>query len=248
MQSNIQASCLLSTAYMPPVEYFAAMANSDKVLVEKCEMFQKQSYRTRCHIYSANGLLALTVPVRRNTLDGTALQQPQTETPQTAGEEPRPSHKLFIDDILIDYSKPWVQQHERAIEAAYMTTPIYEYYKDDIFAILRSGEPSLFELNRKFIELFNELIGISTPIEYTAEWRAEYSDGGDAHSSDACGVLDLRNRIHPKYKGEDMLDVLQIKKPYWQVFSHKQGFIPNLSVLDLLCNEGPNSISFLKIL
>lgn len=207
---------------MPPVEYFAAMANSEKVFVEKCEMFQKQSYRTRCHIYSANGLLALTVPVRRNT-------------PEEAVGAQRPSHKLLIDEILIDYSKPWVQQHERAIEAAYMTTPFFEYYKDDIFAILRSGEQSLFELNRKFIELFNELIGISTPIEYTTEWLPEHSD-----------VEDLRNRIHPKYKGEDMLDLLQIKKPYWQVFSHKQGFIPNLSVLDLLCNEGPNSISFLK--
>ena len=198
------------------------MANSEKVFVEKCEMFQKQSYRTRCHIYSANGLLALTVPVRRNT-------------PEEAVGAQRPSHKLLIDEILIDYSKPWVQQHERAIEAAYMTTPFFEYYKDDIFAILRSGEQSLFELNRKFIELFNELIGISTPIEYTTEWLPEHSD-----------VEDLRNRIHPKYKGEDMLDLLQIKKPYWQVFSHKQGFIPNLSVLDLLCNEGPNSISFLK--
>ena len=228
---------------MPPVEYFAAMANSEKVFVEKCEMFQKQSYRTRCHIYSANGLLALTVPVRRNTPEEAIGAQIGAEGKFQAGGwlpsgvQPRPSHKLLIDEILIDYSKPWVQQHERAIEAAYMTTPFFEYYKDDIFAILRSGEQSLFELNRKFIELFNELIGISTPIEYTTEWSAEHS-----------GVLDLRNRIHPKYKGEDLLDVLQIKKPYWQVFSHKQGFIPNLSVLDLLCNEGPNSISFLKIL
>lgn len=219
------ASCLLSTAYMPPVEYFAAMVNSDKVLVEKCEMFQKQSYRTRCHVYSANGLLALTVPVRRNT------------TEEAVGTQLHPSHKLMIDDILIDYSKPWVQQHERAIEAAYMTTPFFEYYKDDIFAILRSGEPSLFELNRKFTELFRELIGISTPIEYTTQWLPEYSPDCE----------DLRSRIHPKSKREDLLDILQIKKPYWQVFSHKQGFIPNLSILDLLCNEGPNSISFLKL-
>ena len=210
---------------MPPVEYFAAMVNSDKVLVEKCEMFQKQSYRTRCHVYSANGLLALTVPVRRNT------------TEEAVGTQLHPSHKLMIDDILIDYSKPWVQQHERAIEAAYMTTPFFEYYKDDIFAILRSGEPSLFELNRKFTELFRELIGISTPIEYTTQWLPEYSPDCE----------DLRNRIHPKSKSEDLLDILQIKKPYWQVFSHKQGFIPNLSILDLLCNEGPNSISFLKL-
>ena len=63
----IFGTSLLSTAYFPPIEYFVAMANSARVQIESGEMYQKQSYRTRCHIYSANGLLALTVPVRRNT-------------------------------------------------------------------------------------------------------------------------------------------------------------------------------------
>ncbi len=230
MQSNTNTAsklslpdtCLLATAYFPPVEYFAAMANVKRVIIEKCEMFQKQSYRTRCHIYSANGLLALTLPVKRNL----------SET----DDANRPTHKLLIDQARPDYSKPWVLQHKRAIEAAYMTTPFFEYYKDDIFAILDSGEPYLFDLNIRLIELFNELIGISTPIEYTSDW-AECAEPG---------CIDLRSAIHPKSEGPDLLERMQIKKPYYQVFSNKQGFISNLSVLDLLCNEGPNSISFLK--
>ncbi len=235
MQNNMESasrlvlpgSCLLSTAYFPPVEYFAAMANSKKAIIEKCEMFQKQSYRTRCHIYSANGLLALTVPAKRNVMEVESAN---------AKEAVRPSHKLFIDKVGIDYSKPWVQQHKRAIEAAYMTTPFFEYYRDDIFAVLDGNHESLFDLNLKLIELCNELIGISTPIEFTSEWL----------ESTGVECIDLRAAIHPKSKERNLLERMQIEKPYYQVFSNKQGFISNLSILDLLCNEGPNSISFLK--
>ena len=162
MQSSC---CLLSTAYLPPVEYFAVMANAEKVVIEKCEMFQKQSYRTRCHIYSANGLLSLTVPVKRDIHSDNLV------------ESSSPSHKLLIDKVMIDYSKPWVLQHKRALEAAYMTTPFFEYYKDDIFAILESGESNLFNLNMRLTELFMEFIGISTPVEYSSEWLAEAPQG-----------------------------------------------------------------------
>ena len=223
-QPEMTGSSLLSTAYFPPIEYFAVMANSKKVIIEKCEMFQKQSYRTRCHIYSANGLLVLTVPVKRDV----AISNDNAEAGRT--------HKQFIDKVKIDYSKPWILQHKRALEAAYMTTPFFEYYKDDIFAVLDSGEPFLFDLNRKIIELFNELIGISTPIEFSSDWT-EFPP---------VGCTDFRAAIHPKSKEQNILENMQMTKPYYQVFSDKQGFIPNLSILDLLCNEGPNSISFLK--
>ncbi len=233
--------CILSTAYFPPIEYFAAMANSSRVIVERCETFQKQSYRTRCHIYSANGLLALTIPVKRDLLQ---------EQSSFGIAEGKPSHKLIIDKVQPDYSKGWVIQHKRALEAAYSTTPFFEYYKDDIFAVLDSGEQYLFNLNMRLIELMRELIGISTPIEYTSEWVMDYSAETLADDALVSGkethVMDLRERIHPKSKEENMLSRLQIEKPYYQVFSVKQGFISNLSILDLLFNEGPNSISFLK--
>lgn len=225
-QPKINESCLLSTAYFPPVEYFAAIANSKKVIVEKCEMFQKQSYRTRCHIYSANGLLVLTLPVKRDI--------PVSRINNSEGG--KTTHKQFIDKVQIDYSKPWILQHKRALEAAYMTTPFFEYYKDDIFAVLDSEEPFLFDLNQRLIVLFNELIGISTPMGFTSDWV----------ECPPAGCSDLRAAIHPKSKEPNILERMQIIKPYYQVFSDKQGFIPNLSILDLLCNEGPNSISFLK--
>lgn len=212
---------LLSTAYFPPIEYFAAMANSRRVEIESGEMYQKQSYRTRCSIGAANGLLVLTLPVLRGV---------------SQGLENTKSHKIYIEDIKIDYSKPWVLQHKRAIEAAYMSSPFFEYYKDDIFPVLDSNTESLFELNLKLIKIIAELIGIECQVEVMDEYLTE---------TQLEGFADFRDVIHPKKKN-NILEELQLNKPYYQVFTPKQGFVSNLSVLDLLFNEGPNSISYLQ--
>lgn len=222
----IFGTSLLSTAYLPPIEYFVAIANSGRVEIECGEMYQKQSYRTRCHINGANGLLVLTLPVLRSA---------------AKGEES--SHKIPVAQLKIDYSKPWLLQHKRALEAAYMSSPFFEYYMDDLYAVLDSGEESLLAMNTRLVHTIAELIGIQTPIVM--------SDGNFiAPGSDLLrerGISDFRDSIHPK-KPALLMERLQMNKPYWQVFTNKQGFVPNLSVLDLLFNEGPNAISYLESL
>ena len=217
-------SSLLSTAYFPPIEYFVALANSAKAEIESGEMYQKQSYRTRCHINGANGLLVLTLPVRRSA---------------AKGEEN--SHKIPTSELLIDYSKPWLLQHKRALEAAYMSSPFFEYYMDDIYEILDSGEENLLKMNTRLTLKIAELIGIETPITL--------SDGNfiipGSEQLKEMGIEDFRDSIHPK-KPAQLLEKLQMNKPYWQVFTNKQGFVSNLSILDLLFNEGPNAISYLE--
>lgn len=217
MHCGMINSCLLSTAYFPPVEYFAALANSTAAFIEGEETYQKQSYRTRCHIHSGNGLLILTIPALRE-----------------GGE-----HKVPIRDVKIDYSKPWLIQHKRAIEAAYMSSPFFEYYVDDIFPILDAEPDSLFDLNTALLKKIMELIGLKNNLSFTDTYL-------QPQQAQDAGILDLRERIHPKWKGENLLRSMNIEKPYYQVFTNKQGFLSNLSILDLLCNEGPNSISFLK--
>ena len=216
---------LLSTAYFPPIEYFAAMANSCRVEIESGEMYQKQSYRTRCHINGANGLLVLTLPVLRSALK----------------EEGTSSHKLPTAELKIDYSKPWLLQHKRALEAAYMSSPFFEYYMDDIYEILESGEENLLAMNTALTRKVAELIGLETPIELSG--REFIMPGSEALVQE--GISDFRDSIHPKKKS-DLLERLQLEKPYWQVFTNKQGFVPNLTILDLLFNEGPNAVSFLE--
>ena len=217
---------LLSTAYFPPIEYFVVLANSARAEIESGEMYQKQSYRTRCHINGANGLLVLTLPVLRSA---------------AKGEES--SHKIPTAELKIDYSKPWILQHKRALEAAYMSSPFFEYYMDDIYDILDSGEENLLEMNTRLTLKLAELLGIETPVKFT--------DGNfivpGSEELQLKGISDFRDSIHPK-KAALVLERLQMNKPYWQVFTNKQGFVPNLSVLDLLFNEGPNAISFLESL
>lgn len=204
---NNPCDYLLSTAYFPPVEYFKALARGNSIYIEACENFQKQSYRNRCRILASDGILSLTVPVSKGL-----------------GKN--------IREVEIDYSRPWLQQHKRAMISAYMSSPFFEYYKDDIFKILDSGEKYLFSLNNRLTEKLAELAGIKYNVKYTESFNADYK-----------GTLtDLREKLHPKKKP---FFTVSPSDAYYQVFYNKFGFTANLSILDLLFNEGPNTISFL---
>lgn len=215
---------LLSTAYFPPISWFAAVAEDftlspDKakpsvVYLEACENYQKQSYRNRCRFLSANGIENLNVPIVH---DGGTFRWP-------------------IKDIKIDYSVSWVQKTERAISSAYDSSPFFEYYKDGIFSILEAGHETLWELDINLIRHISGKLGIA----------ADYIETDDYLPPDNGRFgKDLREVIHPK-KPNSILSELKLEKPYFQVFSQKYGFQSDLSVIDLLFCEGPDSILFLK--
>ena len=238
---------LLSTAYFPPVSYFAVMAeemgglilrhneqNTGQerkaaaptltpavVYIEACENFQKQSYRNRCYFYGADGVQSLQVPI---------LHEGGT-------------HKQPISDIRIDWSKPWLLQHERAIISAYRTSAYFEYYQDELFAILESKHEKLLDLNMALTRFFIEKTGIAVDLRTTTEFYPEGKVRPSEGETITC--VDLRERIHPK-RSNDILRDLELEKPYFQVFSRKHGFQSDLSVMDLLFNEGPDSIMYLK--
>ena len=201
---------VLSAAYFPPVEYFFAIARSGHVLVEQNELYQKQSYRNRCRIFSAGGVMQLSIPVIKD------------------GVHARP-----IRDIRIDYSEPWIRLHVRAMDAAYNSSPFYLYYKDDFAEIIGRKPEFLFDLDIALTEKLLELAGIKADISFTETFRTDWGEG------------DFRTRIQPKYHGESLLDEYGLNREYYQVFSSRFGFQPNLSILDLLCHEGPESSSFL---
>ena len=218
--------CLLSSAYLPPVEYFAAIAKYKNVCIEACENYQKQSYRNRCTILTASGKMNLNIPVSRGGDNFT--------------------HKVPIKEIEIDYSEDWVIKHTRALEAAYMNSPFFVYYKDDLFKILRSGERSLLKFNTLLTKQLLLFCGVKAELNFTTDYLmpTAVSEGKEPVEAGVSGFLDLRERIHPKSKQCSLLKEWALEKPYWQVFA-KQGFVSNLSVVDLLFNEGPDSISFL---
>lgn len=204
---------LLSTAYFPPTEYFAVLAKYSVIYLEACENYQKQSYRNRCRFLAADGVQDLRVPVVHE--NGT--------------------FSLPIREIRVDYSTPWVVKTERAIASAYSSSPFFEYYRDQLFAILDAHPETLFELNLRLIRFFMQKCGFQTEIRLTEDFiRPGDVDG-----------LDLREVIHPK-RPDTLLEDLGLKKPYYQVFARKYGFKSSLSVMDLLFNEGPNALSFLR--
>lgn len=186
------------------------------VYIEACENYQKQSYRNRCRFYAADGVQALSFPVVHE--GGT--------------------HKHVISDVKVDYSTPWLLQQKRAIVSAYRTSAYFEYYQDELFAIMDSRPERLIDLNMLLLEFFIEKTGLCVDLRMTVEYSPEGVAGGMA-----CD--DLREMIHPK-RPNTILSDLALEKPYFQVFAPKYGFKSDLSIMDLLFNEGPDSILYLK--
>ena len=205
--------CLLTTAYWPPVQAFCKMTGAATVLLEQHEHYVKQTYRNRCLIYSANGVLPLTVPVART-----------------------PGAKMPIRDVRIDYSEPWQRTHWRAIEAAYRSSAFFAYYADDFRPFYERQEIFLFDLNEKILRLALELAGLNVAVSFTEKFEAE--------NLSQEGIYDGRYRITPKIPFSE--DKKFKPQNYYQVFSSRNGFAANLSILDLLCNEGNNSLSVLQ--
>lgn len=188
---------LLTTAWFPPIEYFAVLAKCS-VFIDGTEHYQKQSWRNRCRILSSNGPEDLRFPVVH---DG----------------------KRSITAVLVDYKTDWVRRNEYAIDTAYYSSPFFEYYRDELFAILDSRPQTLWELNSRITCFFCRKIGIPEPAVLLEAPQGEVE----------------RIIIHPKIPSS------WEGRPYWQVFRDKFGFVPGLSVMDLLFNEGPESICFL---
>lgn len=201
---------LFSIAYLPPVEYFALMARNESVLIEDAEHFQKQSYRSRCSILTANGVETLSIPVSHD------------------------QHKMLIRDLKIDYKTEWQRNHWRAIESAYSNSPYFLYYKDFLYPYYHKHYTYLFDYNMELISLFLKLLGIKCTIGFSSSFQKEYP--GE----------DYRNLIHPKRMKESEYP-FQLKESYSQVFEDKFAFAANLSIVDLLFNQGNVAAQYLLL-
>lgn len=135
-----------------------------------------------------------------------------------------------IDEVLVSYKEPWIKKYWRAIESAYNASPFFMHYQDELLRVLHEEYRTLFDLNLTLLKELINLIGFEKDIRFTEEYIQERNSS-----------FDFRHRIHPKDP--------QIKfsfAPYQQVFSEKHGFIEDLSIIDLLFNEGPGTLDYLK--
>lgn len=124
---------------------------------------------------------------------------------------------------------------QRALDTAYETAAYYDYYRDELFALLDAKPATLWELNLSTIRFLIKHIGIACTLEPTQDFAAPGSVPDD-----------YRTLIHPK-RPDTVLKDLGLDRPYYQVFRDRMGgFTPRLSALDLLFNEGPDSLGWVK--
>ena len=211
---------LLTTAYFPPVAWFALLARDmtlspdrvspSTVYLEACENYQKQSYRNRCYILAGDGVQMLQVPVVH-------------------------AESMGITQVRVDYSTPWLVRTKRSLDAAYYTSAYYEYYRDELFERMEERPALLWDWNLSLIRFLLEKTGVACHLLPTSSFIAPAAAGPD----------DFRTVIHPK-RPDSVLASLGLERPYFQVFADRFGFTPDLSALDLLFNEGPDSLLWLK--
>lgn len=212
--------CLLSSAYLAPVQYYTKLYAYPEVWMEAHEHYVKQTYRNRCLIASPSGVQALTIPVVKPAAD-----------------------KCPVKDIRISDHGNWRHLHWNALETAYRNSPFFEYYADDFLPFYTQKWDFLFDFNEairtKVCELIDLHPKVVQTVSYGSVWRM---DDGEAVVGRV--VDDFRERISPKVPFAADRDF--VSNPYYQVFREKHGFLFNLSVADLLFNMGPESLLVLR--
>lgn len=204
-QPQVVGSCILPTAYFPPLPYMAAIlrchhaapsGEEGSVLIEQWESYHKQTLRNRCLIDSPNGTLALTIPVQH-------------------GDARR------VKDMRISEHGHWRHQHWQALRSSYANSPFFDYYQDDFRPIYEGSQRFLIDFNEEILLACLRLIDIPIPLRRTDRWLGSAYDTPPA--PEAASI------------------------PYYQVFNTQgRGFVPGLSVADLLFNMGPESLLVLR--
>ncbi len=195
---------LLHPTYFPSISHFTIMAQSDKIVFEMEDNFQKQSNRNRMYIYSPNGIQLLNIPIKHTH-----------------------NSRQKTKDIQLETAFDWQKQHFKSLEAAYRSSPFFEFFEDDIMPVFEKKFTYLLDLNFQTIEIISKCLGMKLEIVKTEEYFRKPTQ------------TDFRHLANGK-KDTSEFEV------YPQVFEEKFGFLNNLSILDLLFNEGRHALTYLK--
>lgn len=216
---------LVTTTYFGPIQWYQKLNRYKTCYIERYDNFVKQTYRNRCVIATANGTQKLTIPVEG--------------TDEKGG-------KILDRDIRISDHGNWRHLHWNALSSAYGESPFFEFYADDLRPFFERRWTYLYDFNWEITLKICELLDIQPDIHPTTDYLPEEKsdESGNLSFLRSDGTADFRSAIRPKHP---LPDPSFEPQPYYQVFRQKkeQAFMPNLSILDLLFNEGNEAVLYL---
>ncbi len=137
---------LIDLQFLPSIEYFIALRTYNNVLFDQHEYFVKQTYRNRCHILGANGIVRLIVPVTKG------------------------SQRISMQHVEIDYAHRWLNPLWRSILSAYGKSPFFEFYSDEIRQILYNKPQHLLSLNSQLLSFCLKCLGMDNELSFSKKY------------------------------------------------------------------------------
>ena len=209
--------------YFSPVILFKRAIDLSNVEFDIYDVYRKMSFRNRCVLAGGGGPVNLSIPL----VEGRNQRRP-------------------LKEVRIDNKTNWQGQHWKTITSCYNRSPWFEFYKHDLEVLLQQRVEWLVDWNRRCWDWVVGKLG--------AEISTSYTDWGRGETGQATGFepvletlsqenfLDWRNRLMPRSIQQEFPEPVR----YRQVFEDRLGFMPHLSILDLLFCEGPASVEILK--
>ena len=141
---------LLQPTYFSPIVQYVAIANSKELIFEIEDNFQKQTFRNRCYISTAQGKHLLNIPIQHNK-----------------------DIKQKTKDIKIDYKDDWHKLHLKTLQTAYNSSPFFEFYIDDLLPVFEKKMNFLLDLNLKCHEFIMNSLQLTIQTSKTTEYNKE---------------------------------------------------------------------------
>lgn len=200
---------LLHPVYFGSIAFWSVLAKHPEVIFERCDNYQKQTYRNRMYIAHSNGKLGLNIPIKHSKGEG----------------------RQKTSEVIIENNFGWQRDHWRSLEAGYRSSPFFEYYEDELKPFFELHHSDLYTHNLNSIKAVCELLELELNYSFTTKYEPELSNNN---------TKDYRWLVLCKGTAE-------IEMPsYHQVHQQNHGFLPNLSILDLIFNLGPQSLAYLE--
>ncbi len=190
--------------YFSFIHQYELLIKDERILFEKCDNYQKQSFRNRCFITGPNGKQLLSIPVKTDSSKG----------------------KQQTKDVKIENNVPWQKEHFRALQVTYRSSPFFDLLEAELAPLFEKKYEYLYDLNMDTYQFVMDTLQIEKDFDFTKEYQIDVKD-------------DYRVLAQKKFTPPHS------NKKYIQLFEERNGFIENVSILDLLFMEGPSTTLFL---